>query len=1570
MALGGDLYRLSGKNSKAKKETKQQAATKKLVKQRQETRAANAKKGTSVVRRTTNQAIEYNQKGYTGKSGDKKTTSYEWESDLLFDMPRSMGRSYNDKFDSWTKSLGFSKQEANEFRTWLDSKEDVIKTRKRSNQEGYKEIPIKSQNSLLEEMLDSKTKQGNERTKRINVARIENDKQEAKDKAAKSKKQSEERDGFLGVLDKTVGRASRSMSEFLLGEDFVNKQDEVYKRNAEARGDNESLKRTNVVSREAQSGLEKAGDIAGTVAGVGAYILPGAASYKAVNTVGNLAKLTKGGSQAAAALSKAPYAAELVRGASAGAVFGMGNQAAREMINPDEFNGADHWKRIAFDVVAGGVGDVAVRGIGQGFNALKNIRADKANVASGAYANVDLPSFTGQPSKEALDSLSQGQSSLVNSQSRNIVNSSVNRSSQSQLDNVLAEMKAARQVGSSSPMPTKNFEKQLDTAIAKSREEAIQAQYEYLKSYKGKGKIQGGLGRNEMGEVTTAIPPISNNAGWYRNLDSKSQKSLKELAIKHVDEGFVDEFGNIPAWRPSQLDDLEQQIAQYTKIIANDPEQTPAILPLLEAAEADYTALLASYNKVKPQSAPQIIDTPIQQISTNQEILPIQQTFDNAMNDIGSLRSSIDNQRQNIENLRQPSQNASEGVLRASDTPEGILSQSVPNTQNTANITQLEGNAQSARNLFENIEAAPTGGKLLRADSNTPPLVPQPVNADIPYKSGDVLPDTSRQIGSKTDIEGTSLRNKFDNLVVQTVDNLDPIKKFSQMKEKAMGKSLPASKDAYKLGLNSRGSDQTSYQIMNNDLVDMQGNVVGDSLKSITGKMNKKKLKQFEDYLINKHAITRQEKGQRVFASDMQMNAKKSAAIVKKYETSNPEFVELSERLYDFQRKRNEAWLLESGLLTKKQLEAYTKDSPNYIPNMRIFNNAEKKGLGRASKGFNNQNSQIKKVSKTGSERKIVSPIESIIEQTDNIVKAARRNETMRVMIEQINDDPELYKGLIEIVPTTKKANQALKSFDDEGVDGLIAELNESFVKQTPDLTKGNIVFGVVNGEKVHLKVHEPLLLDAITNLTPQAQGKVIKYAGEITRVMKTLTTGINPVFSFTRNIWRDIPDAYKNSKTVNNPAKFAKDYASAVVSVLKNDDSFKMYKRMGGGHASSVSQDVNLLAQSKRNVMKDNSLKSLGGKLLGGFENLNNLAEAPPRLAEFKRLIKQDSSYDGKVSALFESNDITTNFKKWGNTTKELDAFFPYLNAAAQGLNKTWRVVKDNPIQSTIKGFMAVTVPSMVMYAVNHDDEDYHELSDFVKDNNYLIPKGDGTFYKIPKPRENGVIFGSSVERALTAWSKEDPEAFEGWKDTILTNFLPPIVPGVNARTIFAPINDVRANKNFMDAPIVSASLEGLPKELQYDSKTSEGAKLLGNLTKQSPKEIDYLFKSYSGIVGELGIPLTTKGGSVGDTLVQKVSADPVFSNDHATKFYKMKKKVDEAYAANSRKGIETDDLNEDLRKEMNNRIKEIGKINERVKAIQDDDSLTNKEKREKTRRWQKEINELYNTEDLTANY
>ena len=839
------------------------------------------------------------------------------------------------------------------------------------------------------------------------------------------------------------------------------------------------------------------------------------------------------------------------------------------------------------------------------------------------------------------------------------------------------------------------------------------------------------------------------------------------------------------------------------------------------------------------------------------------------------------------------------------------------------------------------------------------------------------FPDTTKYISTKT-VKGES-GNIIKKAYESTIDDLYSIKGVNE--------------ESYMKALNTRQVDMIANRSLTTGLVDIKGNVVNESLKDITKEIPKNKELAFSDYMINRHAPSWLEQGRKVFPEEAGVTADVARFKAAKYETDNPEFKQLADRVIKYQQALTKTWLVDNGFMKAETWDTLVKKYPDYTPFQREFADIEKVGKSQSTKGgFVNQTNPIKKA--TGSIRKLIDPIDTIIERTGQYIKTVKRNDAMMPIVSELQKNPKAYEGVISIVEpksATLSADALVdvnKILQEDGIDGLIAKFNEPWERQNFLANKGgavekgrNIVTVMQNGAPIHLKVNDMDFLKAISNLNPQQATAITRTVGKVTGMMKTLTTGINPVFGLARNIWRDLVTGYVNSKTINaNPLRYAQymwDLTRAVGNTIaeplgraeflpkklqtlfkKGGNPMAFFKDIGGGgHVSSISSDRNLLKKAKDSIMPK-SLKqkvaSVPGKILGGIESLNNTLEAAPRLAEAKRVLKKGGTTD---EALFESQDLTVNFSKKGNVTKEFDAAVPYLNAAVQGLDKVARVYNPassgwkNVANSVAKSVYAITIPTIILYAaVNHDDPDYNMLSDYQKDNYFNIPNGDGTFTKIPKPREQGVVFGSLIERTLRLFKDKDPEAFKRFGDTVKQNFMPPY------KWIFTPLSETKLfdesnpGYDWRGNPIESQSMQNLSPKNRYDEKTSEPSKFIGGRFNLSPKKLDALAKSYLGGIAQMGLPALTKGKNIMDVLKAQITTDPAYSNDIMNDFYKeldklQKKANDKDFESGTKGAADTKQktVEELYVTQMNVFKKAIDTINNRIKETPDDTQKRN---------------------------
>jgi len=383
------------------------------------------------------------------------------------------------------------------------------------------------------------------------------------------------------------------------------------------------------------------------------------------------------------------------------------------------------------------------------------------------------------------------------------------------------------------------------------------------------------------------------------------------------------------------------------------------------------------------------------------------------------------------------------------------------------------------------------------------------------------------------------------------------------------------------------------------------------------------------------------------------------------------------------------------------------------------------------------------------------------------------------------------------------------------------------------------------------------------------------------------------------------------------------------------------------------------------------NALSYIGELIL----DFNDAIETAPRLAEFNKAYKiaknrGDSDYDATLYALSRADDVTLNFSRRGEIMNTaVGQSIPYLNAGLQGMDKLRRglFTGEERTQTLIKSITMLTIPTILLWLAHRDDEDYEKLTKGIKDNYWILWKNpDGSFVRIPKPKDLTGIFSADFERALNAYFKEEGAgAFEGFQSTIADSLLPPV------DTIFRPLIDVIGNEKWSGGKIVPMAMEYLPKTEQYDETTSriavELAQLIGKVAPDSnfasPKNVDYILDQYYGGLADILLPMTTPTTYVdadtlkdkynylampmaaimktGELIGRKFKADPSYSNNVVNDFYDLRDKTIKANNAYKNRKVMSDDV--DLIAE--NQFKAYYKsISSMWKTIDYIDSLVNK--------------------------
>ena len=654
------------------------------------------------------------------------------------------------------------------------------------------------------------------------------------------------------------------------------------------------------------------------------------------------------------------------------------------------------------------------------------------------------------------------------------------------------------------------------------------------------------------------------------------------------------------------------------------------------------------------------------------------------------------------------------------------------------------------------------------------------------------------------------------------------------------------------------------------------------------------------------------------------VTAEQSKEIIKKYDEAHPEFKETAEKLWAFLRNLNQ-YRVDTGLISKETYDYLEKLYPHYVPTYRTGAN---KGIGAIEGKYNLKVKTTIKTAK-GSTRALLPPDVMIARQVMETIRAGRINQLANALYEgALNTGDTTY---IEVISKKRVSNADMADLD-----------------PTEIRPKNNEVIFFRDGEQITMRVSKEIFAGFNAfNPAVEIHNPLINGARKINNGFKRIVTSLNPAFLI-RNAIRDVQDAGINTKYGKT---FVKNYARASYEISHNGKLWQLYKAMGGFSSSVFDFEKGFSGmQNKWGLTKaEGNLLKQG---LQSVENANAFVEQLPRLAEFISSIEAGNTAE---QAILDSADVTTNFGRSGNVAKELNrTLIPFLNPSIQGFSKMIRNITSIrsarefaslAVKATIVGIVPMVL-NMLMY---DDDEEYKDLRETDKENNFLFKIGD-TFIKIPRGRVASVV-GGLVNRGKETIDGEDAD-WAGYVKNVMQQVTP--VDSMS-RTIFSPFSDVANNLTWYGSAIEGRQFENTAPKDRYDENTSSIAIVIGKVINYSPKKIHYLLDQYSGVIGDFILPATTAKAE-NDFLSGNFTIDPATSNKLSAQFYKI---YDEAqYAKTS-----GDDTAAYQVRYLNKVKSAVSEMYRQKSEIQNDPNLTRVDKLQQTRVVQLLINEAYKT-------
>jgi hypothetical protein len=419
-------------------------------------------------------------------------------------------------------------------------------------------------------------------------------------------------------------------------------------------------------------------------------------------------------------------------------------------------------------------------------------------------------------------------------------------------------------------------------------------------------------------------------------------------------------------------------------------------------------------------------------------------------------------------------------------------------------------------------------------------------------------------------------------------------------------------------------------------------------------------------------------------------------------------------------------------------------------------------------------------------------------------------------------------------------------------------------------------------------------LVDALKKTNVQQLGGALEIVNKFSKLLKLGATTLNIPFAaadFVRNeLGVAVYSGFKNS--LLNPLNF---FGSLYESAGKKG-LYEEYLRQGvsGGLFTFERKEA---PQTLNRIRATRSIKNAGayyvdprnwGDFVKTFENLVQSPSELSRYNAFKRkraeLLKQGvDERTANVSAAEFARNALTDFARYGELGKVMEAFIPYFNAGIQGTRSMIKLAKEDPLGAGLRFTMYLGVPQYATTIWNVSDPErkkaYDDIPESEKERNFIIirnneqggvdrnERGFPYYIAIPKPLQFAGVLNVNRKLAEGSYAFDSKTALDIFSNLVQTGtsikvpttgeelsrsgatFLPPVVRG---------ITELSVNKNlYTGQEINPASMSDRAEYAKFYDDTSYTLKELSKSLNSvgieiSPLALENLVKTQTGGGGE----------------------------------------------------------------------------------------------------------------------
>lgn len=755
----------------------------------------------------------------------------------------------------------------------------------------------------------------------------------------------------------------------------------------------------------------------------------------------------------------------------------------------------------------------------------------------------------------------------------------------------------------------------------------------------------------------------------------------------------------------------------------------------------------------------------------------------------------------------------------------------------------------------------------------------------------------------------------MDKLVDQWFNDLSPLNRATK---KLLGKVDDITEDAGRLaeltkGNTGRARDMVDRGVVKWGTTQRKTRGLRDILKDV-GARNRQ---AFTEYIVARQVLTKSDQG-----IDTGFDVLAAREVVAR-ESGNALFAKAANEIWEF-RSALLDYLQGAGLYLPSEVAAIRRGNPTPTPFYRYFEPGENAQMSGRAKSLAKSSPGVFRMK--GSDRPILDPLQSIISDAYDLVDRAHRHHAAVTLVNAaINTEggariavllPEVPKELRQInverirdqlVDAGWLPPEEMGNAPTEGPGDLMM-LEAWYEKRSagPGEVRDNVMPVLIDGKRKWVQINDKPAWDAIQGMSVPAMDPLWRALSMPTQWLRLGATSANPDFALV-NPFRDAFQASIYSEGPTRPPFYH--LGLGLFHLLKervahgDDRIVQRWAQSGGENAGMVGADRRALTIRYEATVKDmmaspaSKIKDLITHPVSApfkiMRYVSEMYENANRVGVFKdvyqsRLREGMPEGQAALEAGHSSRNATQDFFKSGSLARRANVMIPFFAPRLGEIYKLANEFKFTNLATeagrkryatiTLRAAASITVPSIMLYLMQKDDEVYQEIPEWLKANAWVVVADSGPFalttktgkttriWVFPRPHLLGYIFGYMPEKLLAAVNADDPDALTDLARQSWAALAPTAVPA-----FAGPFIENYANRSlFSGRPIVPGNTENLLPVAQAAPYTGETARLLSSGMDKiglgySPAKVENVVRGYTGGAGMLvksGIDAIVRGG------------------------------------------------------------------------------------------------------------